>query len=75
MGGGNWFQAAKSHDTICTTLGVVVNTNGYPELLDAVAFITLSTDLDPAPPGWMDRVKTELANARHRALALFDRLF
>jgi TRAP-type uncharacterized transport system substrate-binding protein len=75
LGGGNWFQAAKTHDTICTTLGVVVNKNGDPELLDAVAFITLSTDLDPAPPGWMDRVKTELANARHRALTLFERLF
>jgi TRAP-type uncharacterized transport system substrate-binding protein len=75
LGGGNWFQAAKTHDTICTTLGIVVNTDGDPELLDALAFVTLSTDLDPAPPGWMERVRTELANARRRAQALFDRLF
>ena len=54
---------------------IVVNTNGDPELLDALAFITLSADLDPAPPGWMERVRTELANARRRAQALLDRLF
>ena len=52
-----------------------MNTDGDPELLDALAFVTLSTDLDPSPPGWMERVKTELANARRRAQALFDRLF
>lgn len=75
LGGGNWFKAAKTHDTICTTLGIVVNTDGDPELLDAVAFVTLSTNLDPVPPGWVDRVKTELAKARRRAQALFDSLF
>lgn len=68
-----WLRRETSYETLCTPLGVVANAAGDPNLLDAVAFATISGELEPRDPGLVENLLTQAEGLRDTVMRLLQR--
>ena len=47
----NWIRRDTSYETLCTATVILLNTEGSPAFLDAVAYASISADLEDSKPG------------------------
>lgn len=66
---GRLFAAPQDYETLCTTLGVVVNANADRAIAEAVARIAVSGGLTPSGNQWLGAIVRTAASAAERALS------
>lgn len=68
-----WLRRETSYETLCTPLGVVANAAGEPSLLDAIAFATISGELEPRDPSLVDSLLAQAEGLRDSVMRLLQR--
>lgn len=68
-----WLRRETSYETLCTPLGVVANAAGEQSLLDAIAFATISGELEPRDPSLVDSLLAQAEGLRDSVMRLLQR--
>ncbi len=68
-----WVRRETSYETLCTPVGIVVNTAGDPPFLDAVAYASISGKIAPSDPSLTDRLLYKVESARRSVMQLLAR--
>lgn len=83
IGRAGWLRTARPYDTICTSLGVVVNTRAEPKAAEAIARIAVTGRLTATNRGWLretlgyagDTVARTAAEAQRAASSIVEPAF